>query len=93
MSDTLLCTDCKHSFRAWYDVVFLSPKRHSLRCRQSYKPDETEIDLVTGPKRTAAHYETCGMARLNSGTCGKNGKLWQPKNKKDLFKLIKKETY
>jgi hypothetical protein len=73
--------------------MFLTAKRHSLRCKKIYKPDETEIDLVTGPKKNAAHYETCGLARLSSGDCGKTGKLWQPKNKKDLFKLIKKETY
>lgn len=93
MSDTLLCTDCKHSFQAWQDIIFFSSKRHTLRCKHAYKPDETEIDLVTGPKKNTAHYQICGLARMNSGVCGKAGKLWQPKNKKDLFKLIKKGDY
>ena len=52
-------------------------------------PAETKIDPVTGPITVKAHYESCVMARLSFGPCGKEGKFWAPKNKPDLFKFIK----
>jgi hypothetical protein len=33
------------------------------------------------------------MRFKTNDVCGLEGKLWEPKSKKDLFKLIKKEAY
>lgn len=87
---TVLCKDCKHSFRAWYDILFMAPKRHSMRCNKSFKEAQVEIDLVIGNVPKAEHFETCGVARLSSGTCGKEGKLWQPKDPNKLFFYMKR---
>lgn len=91
----LLCKDCKHSFRRWQDVISLVDKRYSLRCKLTYKEEAVQKNYVTGHEINPAHYEKCALARLNysskgeNGSCGEEGRWWQPKNKRDLFKLIK----
>ena len=88
--NVVLCKDCKHHFRAWYDILFSSSKRHSMRCWKSFKEAEMDDDVVVGPKPKPEHYETCGIARLNSGTCGRDGKLWEPKDPKKFFVYLKR---
>jgi len=90
MESVVLCKDCKHSFRTWYDILFSSSKRYSLRCRLVWKSAEEEVDYVTGPKVKDEHYETCGVTRLKSGACGNEGKLWQPKDPKKFFTYMKR---
>lgn len=92
MNDKVLCKDCKHSFRTWYDILFMSSKRYSMKCRKSYKPAEDEEDLVLGPKFVPEHYESCGQTRIRSSGCGPEGKWWQPKDPKKLFFYIKRST-
>ena len=89
-NQTVLCKDCRHSFRTWYDILFRTSVRYSLRCRKAFKATEEEIDYVTGPKVKAEHYETCGVTRLNSSVCGNEGKLWQPKDPKKMFFYMKR---
>lgn len=86
-TDLLLCKDCKHSrWRPWHAL--------SHRCYRVRIPAVTKIDVVTGPITTPAHYESCFSQRFDGDdNCGKAGRYWQPKHKKDLFKLIKKEVY
>lgn len=93
--DTLLCKDCKHSFKPWTDFIHGD---WALRCRISYKEETTTINLVTGPVTEPAHYLRCSTARLDylsdplkDSNCGKAAKFWQPKHKSGLFKLIAKE--
>jgi len=90
----LLCKDCKHSFRELSSFVYWGSGAE-WRCRQAFVEEAVEHDPVTGPKTIPAHYLRCASARgsWSDSVCGKQAKLWQPKNKKDLFKLIKKETY
>ncbi len=92
MSDTVLCKDCKHSFRIWYDIIFGGSKRYTMRCRKAYKQSEEEIDLVVGPKIKKEHYETCGTARIFKDMCGPEGKNWQPKDPKKMFFYMKRVT-
>lgn len=92
MEQPVLCKDCKHSFVPWTDMFSLMDTRYTMRCRLAYKEQEIDKDFVTGHKPKPAHYERCGMARLTNSketSCGEQGKFWQPKNKRDLFKLIK----
>lgn len=91
MSDQIvLCKDCRHSFRKWTDFLgFYAP----LRCRKSYTPESVEIDPVDGPTKKRAHYRTCSSERMFSSmeeACGKQGKLWEPKNKKNFFIYLKR---
>ncbi len=93
MSDEYLCKDCKHSFMSWQDRLSLAPKRYALRCRKAYKDVESDGNLVTGPSMTPAHYERCNLTRLPSSVCGKEAKLWEPKNeKKHMLLWLKKGT-
>jgi hypothetical protein len=78
----------------------MTPKRFALKCRLAYREEQVEIDPVIGKKVIPAHYESCGIARMdylskhnNQEGCGKEGRFWQPKHKSGLFKLIKKETF
>jgi hypothetical protein len=93
MEQSVLCKDCKHSFIPWFDKFSLTETRYTMRCRLAYKQETVDKNFVTGHKTKPAHYETCSMARLSVSkdgiTCGQHGQFWQPKNKRDLFKLIK----
>jgi hypothetical protein len=90
----LLCKDCKHSFRPLSSFWYWGSGAE-WRCRQAFVGEAVEQDPVNGPKTIPAHYLRCASARggWREAVCGEQAKLWQPKNKKDLFKLIKKETY
>jgi hypothetical protein len=90
--EQVLCKDCKHSFKLWHEIIV--PASISLRCRKAFHPKAVKIDPVTGPVKEDAYYERCGLARGTAflsepDKCGKDGKNWEPKNKRDLFKYIK----
>ena len=89
----LLCKRCKHSFvpleqRVLSIFSLFQMSRFSYRCKKAFKEDESEFNPVTGPVKVDRHYETCASARMLSGVCGKEGKLWEPKHKKDLFLVL-----
>jgi hypothetical protein len=86
----LLCKNCKHSFRSLSSFPIWGSGTE-WRCRRAFVEDIVEHDPVTGPKTVAAHYQRCSAARggWRSAVCGEQGKLWEPKNKKDLFLWIK----
>lgn len=94
MPETVLCKDCNHSFRTFGSISlhgWSSP--YAYFCRKSFKDKHTEMDPVVGSKKVEARYDSCGVARIGrvdrDDRCGEAGKFWEPKNKKDLFKLIK----
>ena len=86
----VLCKDCKHSFRKWTDIFsFYAP----LRCQKRYFPEMIEVDPVNGPKKVRAHYRTCSSERMFSGrdeVCGKQGTLWEPRDKTGFFVYLKR---
>lgn len=89
-----LCKDCKHSFRPIGRILafgFNSP--HTFMCRKSYTEDHYEPDKVLGKKFVKGGYDPCTLARLTyDDRCGDKARWWQPKEKRDLFKLIVKEA-
>jgi hypothetical protein len=93
MTDKVLCKDCKHSFRKFSDWLWHGESSFAYSCRKSFRPTHDEPDLVLGSKKVPAKYESCGIARISNPNldyrCGEEGKFWQPKNKKDLFKFIR----
>lgn len=99
MSEQLLCKDCKHSFRTIYDIVLMGwSSPYAYKCKKMFKDSAPEPNPVVGVKIKAAHYESCTLARMDylsktkqDTVCGPSGAWWQPKNKKDLFKLFTKE--
>ena len=89
-----LCKDCKHSFRTVGRVLaFGLNSAHAYQCKKSYKEDHYEPDAVVGQKLVKAGYQSCALFRLGmDGYCGHKAEFWQPKEKKNFFKLIIKES-
>ena len=87
MSDTVLCKDCKHSKVSWFNRMINN--QYAFTCTHPdswYEPSE---DHVTGIKKPGYFQSCVGMRSGLNDACKKEGKLWTPKNKKDLFKFIK----
>ena len=90
MSEEYLCKDCKHSFMTIHDLLF-GTRQYSMKCRLNYKEEEVKIDFVVGPEQVPGKYQSCQITRFHSGPCGQEGRMWAPKKKTDLFKLIRKD--
>jgi hypothetical protein len=92
MSKDLLCKDCKHSFRKWSEFPQWG-LGHEYRCRKTWNPETVEHDPVLGSRKVHGHFSRCSLVRLHEANyknnCGKEGKWWEPKNKKLLFLAIK----
>ena len=88
MTEQVRCLDCKHRKVTLADF-FTTSKRYRGVCLKTWVPEKREFDPVTGEKITKAHYNNPTFARGYDTLCGKEGKLWEPKDKKDLFKFIK----
>ena len=91
--EQVLCKDCKHSFRPLSNILFHGNSSYAYKCKISFKETHEKFDPVIGPKIIRGDYESCGVARIGSRVyperCGEEGKYWEPKNKRDLFKYIK----
>lgn len=88
MTEQVKCVDCKHRKVTLADFFSTSVKFRGT-CLKTFVPEKRVFDPVVGDEVTPAHYESPSFARLSSRACGPDGKLWEPKNKKDLFKFIK----
>jgi hypothetical protein len=91
----LLCKDCKHSFRTIGNILTHGfNSEYAYQCRKTFKETHIEPNPVVGSKKVLAKYDSCGVARIGiNDRCGEEGKWWEPKKKKHLFLLIKKEAY
>ena len=94
MSD-VFCKSCNHSFRSIGEFPQWGTG-HEYKCKLKYIPQSVTFDPVIGPTKQNAYYERCRVARASQFTkdikenhCGPEGKFWEPKHKKDLFKYIK----
>ncbi len=92
----VLCKDCVYGFVRWRDLpgAWLD-KTYYLYCKKAYVESKIESNPVTGNHLVPAHYQRAHAYRLRSYNdskerCGPDGKFWSPKNKKDLFILIKR---
>ena len=89
--DTVLCKDCKHSFRTG-DILSLlfRGSRFDYKCRKAFT-ETSNTDLVMGGTTISTEYKQCSEFRLDIpplNYCGQAGTFWEPKHKKDLFKFI-----
>jgi len=88
----LLCKDCRHSFVPLTNWIF-SPPKYRYSCRKSLIEDQTVHNPVTGDEHEARRYQSCAVFRMGNSharNCGTDAYYWEPKSKKDLFKLIAK---
>lgn len=92
---TYLCKDCKHSFVPISEriLTFGFASEYSYKCKKGWKPERTIENPVVGLQTTKAEYKSCNITRMAGEVCGPDAKYWAPKKKKDLFKMLTKESY
>lgn len=83
--EIFLCKECTHSQASWWDR--LTQNTDSYKCNRLTK---LKIDPVTGAIVLETEVLCKNARRFSSDECGTDAKLWAPKNKKDLFRLIQK---
>ena len=88
MTEKVRCLDCKHRKVTLADWFVAGP-RYRGACLKTWIPEKREFDPVLGERFTKGRFESPQFSRGYDAPCGKEGKLWEPKNKKDLFKFIK----
>lgn len=93
----LLCKDCKFSKMNLFNKIttlggLVGAKGYMYQCAKTFKPAKDIIDPVTGPEIKKSEMSYCESERKH-GDCGPTAKHWVPKHKKDLFKMLTKETY
>jgi len=88
----MLCKDCVHAFVSWYDYPnkLLTPGQQWYKCKRTSKQSVIDFNPVTGGTKMPADFKHCFSERGYLGDCGKDAKYWSPKNKHDLFKLLKR---
>ena len=92
-----ICKDCKFSKMDVLDTIFTLGGRMGVRgsmynCAKTVKLAHSVLDPVTGPERVKPEMPYCSVER-KYGDCGPNAKHWVPKHKKDLFKMLTKESH
>ena len=85
MNKELLCKDCEHVILPGWPMRLLYGVQFS-ECKKGYL--EGRFDPVTG-KSTPGYYAPASVVRVDRVICGPDAKSWMPRNKQDLFKLIK----
>lgn len=90
--DVFACVDCRHSKISILDWLFDlgRPDKHLYKCSK-LKYSLGYNDSVIGNRDIKSEFYTCGVAREQEKLCGRKGKYWTPKRKKDLFRLLKKD--
>ena len=93
-----ICRDCKHSFMLLQDRILtfnglVGANKYSYKCKRAFGEQEIKYDPVLGSEKIKPEYQSCIWVRREDGMCGPDGRLWAPKHKKDLFKMITKESY
>ena len=92
-----LCKDCKFSKMSIANTIFtfggrMGAEGFMYKCARAIQPARDVIDPVTGPERIKAARSYCDVERKH-GDCGPTAKHWTAKRKKDLFKMLTKESY
>jgi hypothetical protein len=91
MSDTVPCKTCRHIERDWTHFPFSFGSPYAFKCGILFTKEETNFDPITGktsiqkPKALS-----CISARSKYGDCGVEGKLWEPKHKREFFVYLKR---
>lgn len=93
----LFCKDCKHckmDIFSWVTSLGgrFNAKDYMFKCGHSIEPAREIINPVYGPEKIKQKMSYCDHERKH-GDCGPTAKYWIPKHKKDLFKMLTKETY
>jgi hypothetical protein len=101
IDEVYLCKDCKFSKISLLNNIVtlggrIGAKSFMYKCSNAIKPAHDIIDPVHGNEHIKATMPFCTIERTNdyqNTRCGPTGKNWAPKHKKDLFKMLTKETH
>ena len=91
-NNVVTCSTCKHYQLEFINRITRAPQ--FAKCARTLKV-ETKFDPVTGKNRTTSDINYCATERGDysfAERCGPEGIHWIPRNKKDLFVLMKKEV-
>ena len=91
------CKDCKYSTMSMVDRIFTLNGRIAVydsnyKCSKFPEAAKVVENMVLGPCKVKAKLPYCEIVRRH-GECGQDGKHWTAKHKKDLFKMLTKESY
>ncbi len=81
------CKNCKHNISGWFVRNFSKSVWWQCGLPENFEP--AKHNPVDGKTR-GGYYNSCGLARGVESICGKEGRHWTPRNKKDLFILLKR---
>lgn len=92
LNKEMICKDCVHGYVKWDDLpnYWLFGGVHWMKCKRTGKLDDTAFNPVTGYTKKKLEYKDAWQERNRQGGCGPSAKYWSPKNKNDLFKLLKR---
>jgi len=92
LNKEMICKDCIHGYVKWDDLpnYWLFGGVHWMKCKRTGKLDDTAFNPVTGYTKKKLEYKDAWQERNRQGGCGPSAKYWSPKNKNDLFKLLKR---
>jgi len=92
-----LCKDCKFGKMNVSDTIFtlggiVGVTDSMFKCTKTAKSAQVITDPVIGHKKVNPEMSYCSVER-KYGDCGPNALHWVPKHKKDLFKMLTKESH
>ena len=98
VDEILTCKDCVHSRMSLVNRIFtlnglVGNDSVFYKCAKFPVAEIISADPVIGVKKEPAKLPYCSQTRKEYGECGESGKFWQPKHKKDLFKMLTRESY
>jgi len=93
MEKIVTCVSCKHhkNITPFWTKVFSPTSENTFICNRASQ-DSICVNLVTGKMSKETSEISCADSRNRDygGFCGSEGKFWEPKNKNDLFKYLKR---
>ena len=91
MDTTVKCIDCRHAFRKLSSLPIWGSGVEWM-CRRAFVGSALEYNPVKGYETIPAHYQRCSLARgsFQDSACGKEGRNWEPKQKKNFFTYLKR---
>jgi hypothetical protein len=84
MNKELLCLDCKHNKSSW--LARLVKNQLAFECGLDWV--EPKFNPVIGAERKG-YFRSCSATRIDPKICGPEATSWTPRDKINLFKLIK----
>jgi hypothetical protein len=91
MSETVPCKTCRHVGRDWSHFPFSFGSPYAFKCLRVMSKEEQIFDPVSGKTNLLKPKPlNCMTARSKYGECGVEGRLWEPKHKRDFLVYLKR---